>query len=178
MIQVQQFECGAQGNLVGQIIMRPNQSMSWQATKYFLILLLALSTTIACGFLVHVYWMILPFSILEVGIVAGCFYYLLHRSSWQQVIKLDPESIHVSQGYRQPELDLSWQRFYTKVHVEQPRKGWYAPKIFLRHAKTSIELGEFLNASEKERLVRYLRDLIHLADQRQTQTSDGTPGTP
>lgn len=156
-----------QQELVGTIVLRPNQSFSWQATKFFLGLLLCISLLIGSFFLAQGYWLILPFSVLEVSFVGACFYYLLRRAQWRQVIQMTPEQVHLSAGRSAPEQSYTWQRFFTKVTVTDQRHAWYPPRIHLQHRDEHVELGAFLNTQEKDELVGHLRRLIRLADQRQ-----------
>ena len=157
------------GGYVGQIVIRPNQSFTWRASKIFLGLLLILSLAIGISFLLRGYWMILPFSILEVSVVSACFFIILRRSQHQQVIAISTEHIRVEEGRKAPERVVDWQRYFTKVVVEKPRYQWYNIAIKLRHRDQEIELGRFLNANEKEELVEKLRSLIHLANNRQVE---------
>ncbi len=156
---------------VGRIVLRPNQSLSWQATKLFLGLLLCLSLAIATFFLLQGYWMILPFSLLEMSVVGGCFYYLSRRAQWQQVIDFSPEVICLTAGRKGPEEVYRWQRYFTKIMVSEPERRWYAPRIHLQHRQEEIELGAFLNAEEKNQLVKHLQHFVRLADQRQVVRS-------
>lgn len=158
------------GAFVGRIIIRPNQSFTWRASKIFLALLLALSLAIGISFLIRGYWMILPFSILEVSVVAACFLLILRRAQQQQVIAISTDQIRVEEGRTRPERVVDWQRYFTKVIVEHPGNSWYNTAIKLRHRDEEIELGSFLNASEKEELVTKLRSLISIANNRQVQS--------
>ena len=168
MVGFERFgEDNTDSNLVGRIILRPNQSLSWQASKYFLLLLLMLSLAIASGFLLQGYWMILPFSLLEVTIVAACFYAILRRSRMQQVIEFSPNEVHFAEGQAKPETRVLWPRYFTKILIEQAPQSWYAPEIRLTYKDAAIELGSFLNADEKDQLIDALKELVALADHRQ-----------
>ena len=149
----------------GMIVLRPNQSMSWQAMKIFLGALLLLSLTIAISFLAQGYWLILPFTILEVSVVSFSFFYLLKRSQQQQVIELTQEDITISEGIRRPDRVWRWQRFFAKVIVNEPRYAWHPKRIEIRHQGDSIEIGSFLNVTEKEELINALGKLIQKANQ-------------
>lgn len=169
MIETAQFNDHS-ANLVGHIVVRPNQSFTWRASKYFLLLLLILSSGIGLSFLARGYWMILPFSIIEVTVVAVCFYVILRRNRRQQVIEIFEDKIEVAEGANQPERRVSWQRFFTKVVVTAPSHPWHGPAIKLRHRNEEIELGGFLNLEDKQALVKSLDSLIHLANQRQVMS--------
>jgi len=76
MVSVEYFDDAERRAYVGQIVLQPNNSMTWQATRYFLLTLMLISFTMATLFLWQGYWMILPFSVLEMSIL-----FLLHRST-------------------------------------------------------------------------------------------------
>ena len=152
--------------ILGTIILRPNQSFTWRSSKIFLGMLMILSMAIAITFLVRGYWMILPFSLLEVSIVAACFFVILKRTQQQQVIAISQDTIRVEEGAKRPEKVVAWQRYFTKVVVEPPRYPSYSITIKLKHRDHEIELGGFLNSEEKKELVASLSDLIHRANHR------------
>ena len=58
----------------GIIILRPNNSWSWRANVLFLSVLMGVSMSIAFGFLLAGAWVVLPFSLLEMAVVAYCIY--------------------------------------------------------------------------------------------------------
>ncbi len=156
--------------LVGRIIMRSNNSLSWRATKYFLALLLTISMTIALFFTLQGYWMILLFSALEMCVVSGCFYLIVRRAQQQQVVEFTPEHIRVEAGRRNREVSIRWQRFFTKILVQPAKHPWYDTQVQLRCRDQAVELGPFLNAEEKQQLVSDLQVLVALADECRTRT--------
>lgn len=167
-LELNNDESGEQAeSFVGRLVLAPNHSSTWRKTSYFLLLLLALSLTIAFGFTIQGYWMILPFSILEVSVVATCFYFLARRARYREVIEFSTDEVIITSGIKGPERRYHWPRFFTKIMVHAPRYAWYAPTIELRHRNENIEVGSFLNPAEKTALVKHLHQLIKLADANQ-----------
>ena len=162
-----QFIEAAQATQVGTLVLRPNQSMTWRATLYFIGLLALVSLTIAVSFTAQGYWLILPFTLIELIAISACFYYLLQRSQRQQVIEFFTDAVHISSGRRAPETAHVCERYFTKIFVKPARHAWYAPKVLLKHKQDTVELGEFLTANEKQELIRHLHRLVQLANERQ-----------
>ena len=158
-----------EAQLVGRIVLRPNQSISWRATQMFLLLLLGVSVAIGTFFLIQGYWMILFFNLLEVSVVTFCFMLLIWRNQQQQVIEFSAEEITFSSGRYQKQVQHNWQRYFTKIMIYPPKHAWYTSKVYLRHRDQSVELGGFLPQLEKQQLISDLRRLVNLADQRQLQ---------
>lgn len=154
-------------NLVGQIVLRPNNSMTWQAARFFLATLMLLSFTMAIAFTWQGYWMILPFTALEMSILVGCFYYLGRRNQTQEVVSMGPQQVVLEIGRAEPEVRREWQRFFTKVLVEAPKHPWYPSKVALRCRDEEHEIGAFLTAADKKELITALQRMIAEADRRQ-----------
>ena len=151
-------------NPVGHIVLQPNNSMTWTALKFFLTTLLTISFCIAIGFSIQGYWMILPFTVLEMSIVGGCLYYIARRNHYQEVLYFSAQEIIVETGRTQIDQVIRWPRYFAKFLVERSPHPWYAEKIFLRRADEQIELGRFLTQPEKRELLSKLREMIAAAD--------------
>ena len=170
MVQTEIFEPdnSQHPNCVGQIILRPNNSMGWRATKYFLATLMLLSFTVASVFTWNGYWVILPFTILEMSILSGCLYLVLRRNFIQEVVTFTPDEVILQVGRREPEYHRRWQRFFTKIMVKKAKHPWYSNRITLRCREEEREIGRFLTSDDKQALVRDLYALVRAADDRQT----------
>jgi uncharacterized membrane protein len=151
-------------NVVGTITMQPNQSMSWKALRYFLIFMMTVSFSIAFAFTAMGYWVVLPFTALEMAVLTYCLWLCLRRSSIQEVLSLTPETIKLEVGIKQPQNTYQWQRFFTKIQVQPAFHPWYRKKVSLVHKGTELEIGRFLNPDEQKELLDFLRTLIRRAD--------------
>ena len=164
MVSVEYFESQEPRSYVGQIVMQPNNSMTWQATQYFLLTLIAISMTMATLFLFKGYWMILPFSVLEMSVLCACFYYIVRRNQTLEVVRFGADEVVIEIGRRAPESRYVWQRFFTKVMVHPPRHPWYPSRIALRYRGEEHEIGKFLTAEDKQQLLSEIRRMIAVAD--------------
>ena len=150
--------------IVGTITMQPNHSMSWKALRYFLLFMMTISFSIALAFTAMGYWVVLPFTALEMALLSYCLWLCLRRSSLQEVLSLTPETITLEIGIRHPQKTYTWQRFFTKIQVQPAFHPWYRKKVSLVHKGTELEIGRFLNADEQDELLDSLRRLIRQAD--------------
>ncbi len=164
MIQTTRFDVGQRDAVVGRIVLRPNNSLSWRATKLFLIGLTVLSLTVAGGFLLQGYWMILPFTLVELTIISTCFYVIARRTQRQEVVAMSADSIYVESGVDRVDRRVAWQRFFTKILIVPGRHPWHSPRIELRHRNDVLEIGGFLAQDEKQTLAEELRSLVRDAD--------------
>lgn len=170
MVSTQYFDntqTGHNNPYVGQIVIRPNNSMGWQTARYFLATLMIISLTMATAFLLQGYWMILPFTLLEMTFLLGCFYYLIRRNQTQEVLFFAADQVVMEIGRNAPEVRYEWQRFFTKVLVETPRHPWYPSRVSLRYRDQEYEIGRFLNPEDKQTLIRELKRMVAAADAQQ-----------
>ena len=150
---------------VGRIILRPNNSMGWRATRAFLITLMGVSFSVAAAFTLHGYWVILPFTALEMGLVGAALYYVVRRNYVQEVLTFTPDEVLIQVGRDKPKFERRWQRFFTKIMVHPPKHPWYPNRVALRCRNEEWEIGQFLTIEDKQALVRDLRALVRAADE-------------
>ncbi len=149
---------------VGQIVLQPNHSMSWRALKYFLGFMMILSFGIAITFMFFGYWLVLPFTGLEMGVLSYCLWLCLRRGSLQEVITFSAQEVRLETGIDAPDQTEIWERFFTKIHVTQAIHPWYRKTVELVHRGDSFEIGAFLTSPEKEELIESLYDMVRRAD--------------
>jgi uncharacterized membrane protein len=147
---------------LGQIVLQPNQPWSWRANTYFVGTLLGVSLIIASSFAMRGYWLVLPFSLVEMFALLGCLYYCVRRATLQEVLTFSADELIVETGHRRPEHVYRYRRFFTRFMIEPPAHPWYEPRIEIREREQRLEIGRFLRADEKRDLIAHLRQMIHL----------------
>mgnify|MGYP006135813443 FL=1 len=174
MITTEEFEFDPDGR-VGSITLQPNQSMSWRAFKYFILFMMLLSFGIATAFAVMGYWVILPFTALEMSVLSYCLWLCLRRTSMQEVISFSGEEIRLEAGVKTPTEIVTCQRYFTKIHVERAIHPWYRKTVSLVHRGEKREIGNFLTQDEQEKLIDTLNHLVRRADLAQRSSPTATP---
>ena len=87
----------------GRIILRPNHSWSWRYNLYLLYTLATISGLVSMGFLLAGAWIILPFSIIELSVLAACMYYCTKQCNQQEVITVSDEAVQIELGHKRVE---------------------------------------------------------------------------
>ena len=82
----------------------------------------------------------------------------------QEVISFSGEAIRLEAGVKTPTEIVTWQRFFTKIHVERAIHPWYRKTVSLVHKGESREKGNFLTQDEQEKLIETLNHLVRRAD--------------
>lgn len=144
----------------GLIILRPNASWSWRANLYLLYTLLAVSLTVGVGFAFMGAWMILPYSILELSVLFLCIYVCVQKCNRQEVIKVEEHEVTVEKGIKRPNDTQSYHRLWAKFIVKPPRHPWETEIITFASHGQELELGGFLNRSDKQQLIADLKRVV------------------
>lgn len=139
------------------ITLLPNRSATWQETR--LLLFFLCGTTLAIGvFWTFVgFWAVLPFSGIEAALVAFILYRVCCGTYQRQVITLTTDRILVQSGMRLPRHSWHLQRDSAGISVEAPSHPMDAPRLKLFDNDCSIEVGNFLNKSDRELALEELR---------------------
>lgn len=158
------------------IVLRPNQSWTWRANTYFIGTLMTISLTVATAFTVQGFWMILPFTVLELSVLTSCLYYCVRRTHITEVLRLNRDELVFERGINTPTQRHAFDRYFTRFFVKPPRHPWYRKTIELKCRDQAMEVGQFLSDEEKDRLVRELRQIIHRLDSAPPDSTAADPG--
>lgn len=150
----------------GRIVLRPNRSWTWRANLLFLGVLAAVSLSIGTTFLLNGYWMILPFSLLELGALAFCLWYCVRMTHRQEVLTFSDDELTIEAGIDAPQTRRVFKRLFARFFVRRPRHPWYRTRIAVRSHGEEVTIGDFLNHDDKKDLVRALRRMVdHLSSE-------------
>ncbi|MCR9279249.1 MAG: DUF2244 domain-containing protein [Pseudomonadaceae bacterium] len=144
----------------GQVILQPNRSWSWRSNVVLLAGLSALSLTIATAFALQGAWLILPMTLLELTVVAGCIWYCVQKAYRQEVLTFSDAELVVETGHREVEKQYHFERFMTRFNITRPAHRGHRKRVMVSSRDMEIEIGEFLAEEEKDELVKTLRAMV------------------
>ncbi|MEE4302180.1 MAG: DUF2244 domain-containing protein [Pseudomonadales bacterium] len=144
----------------GRIVLRPNRSWSWRANVVFLSVITTVSLIIGTSFLLRGYWMILPFSLLEMTFLAGCLWYCVRRTHRQEVLTFTDDELQIEAGIDRPQSRHVFKRLFARFFVRRPRHPWYGPRIAVRSHGREVTIGDFLAPDDKKVLVTELQRMV------------------
>lgn len=143
-----------------QVVIRPNQSLSWRGNMVVLASLGLVMATIATGFALMGLWLVLPFAGLELLAVAVALYLTCRRLANSEVISLSPAAIRVESGYRYPESSHRVTRDWVRIDLYDRDASAQRSRLYIRSQGQAIEVGACLTDEEREKLARELRRLL------------------
>lgn len=141
---------------LARIILQPNQSISWRATRHFYISLVFIIAVIASGLTALGFWLILPFAGLELLLLGSGLYIVARKGQQREVISLTSDEVFVERGHLQPEQQWKFLRVWATVILEQCPKQWYPSRLLIRSHGKGVEIGRFLNEEERHYLATEL----------------------
>ncbi len=144
----------------GHIILTPNASWSWQANLYLLYTLMSVSLVFGIGFAMMGAWVILPYSILELSVLAVCIYICVRKCNRQEVIKVAEHEVTIEKGIRTPTEAFRYHRLWAKFVVKPAKHPWETMSIFIASHGKELELGGFLNRTDKQQLIEDLKRVV------------------
>lgn len=147
-----------------RIILQPNRSWSWRANVWFIATLMAVSLLVAAGFTSRGFWVILPFTILEMSVLTGCLYYCVRRTHITEVLYFNQHQLIFERGINRPVERFAFERYFTRFLVRPAPHPWRRKRIELKCRNRALEVGGFLGDEEKDQLIRELRRIIRKLD--------------
>jgi uncharacterized membrane protein len=141
------------------ILVRPNQSATWELNLRIIIALGAWSMLIAISFSLYGAWLILPFAGLEILALFAALYFVCRKLSLRQVIRIDADTITIEKGFYYPVVRWCFARQHTRLAVQAQTHPWDAIvlRVFSMQGDEAVEVGEFLNREESQQLLDILR---------------------
>lgn len=140
-----------------RFVICPNQSLSWDGNRRFLLAMAAVSFGIAGALSAMGFWPILPFAGLEMAALAGALYCCSRRTARCEVVEVGDTHIRVESGRRRPERSWDLQRMWAQVILDPATFRGHPTRLRLRSAGTQVEVGRDLTNEEREGLARDLR---------------------
>lgn len=141
------------------IVLSPNRSLTWEANKKILFAMFLVNMVIGLSFAAVGAWLILPFAGLEILLVGIGMYYVCWKLNFKQTITIEAESLTLQKGVYFPKEEWQWQTSQTHLLKQASRYRMSPPTLFLKHLNQRIEIGEFLNRTEKKELREHLAHL-------------------
>ena len=143
-----------------RLVLTPNCSISWRNLVIFYIANCVVLLAIGIFFTLQGLWLVLPFSGLEMLALGGAFYLTSRKVHRKEVITLDRQHTRIEKGVQR--VDESWQfdTPWTRLIDLRPGISSRRRTLALGSHGNYVEVGNFLDNSEKDRLAFTLKDCI------------------
>ena len=117
-----------------------------------------MSLALASAFAAIGAWPVLPYSVLEVAVLGGAFWWMgRHAGDWERLTVVG-DRVQIERETRGRRERQEFNRYWLRVEVEPA--GWgTTPRLRLHSAGTSCEFGAALPVAERMQVARELRRL-------------------
>jgi len=140
----------------GRLVIKANQSLSWQGNVGFILSILISSLAISLAFVAAGAWLLMPFILLEVAILSAIFYHVKNRLSVIEVISIDRDRVKVEKGRDQAEQCWEFNRKLARVLIERADEAFDAYTLTLSGEQGMLLLGTALTRADRDSLVNSL----------------------
>jgi uncharacterized membrane protein len=140
-------------------ILSPNSSLTWTQAKQVIAAFAVVELLIGGAFFWAGMIFVLPFSGLEVAVLAAVFYHCLLRGARREEVCVEPGQVVVRRGRQRVVDETQFARPWLRVELVRGQ-GWYPSRLTLRSHGQEMEIGEFLTEEERQRLARELRAAV------------------
>lgn len=158
------------GDNAQSIIVRPNASLTCYHALLFFTGIALVSLIIGTRFLLLGAWVILPFALLEMLLLAFCLRQVLRSNKRMESIRIAEDHVQLTQQDVWQEQSYRLSRHWLRVIDETGSDAefdWQPKRVLLRSHGQSHEIGSFVNNAEKKELIRWLRQALSGSSQQQ-----------
>jgi uncharacterized membrane protein len=145
-------------------VIRPNQSLSWRSAVLVYAVITCCVLGVGVFYALHGYWPVLPFAGLEVIVLGVAFYLCLYRGQIREVVTITADVVSVDKGRTLREEHWEFPRAWARINIVRAPIAWYPSRLLVAFQGQRVEIGRFLNETERQRLAMDLQDMIRRED--------------
>jgi uncharacterized membrane protein len=143
-----------------RFLIRGNCSMTLPSLVTVYGSLAVVSLGVALRVLFLVLWLVLPFTLLELGLLGGILYYLWGRRDDVEVISIADGQIRVEQRDHKGSREWSVPHYWASIELKHSKHRNHPTSLLLRSHGKDEEIGRCLTDEEREKLATELRHAI------------------
>jgi len=143
-----------------RFVLTPNRSISWPLLLRFYLFTCGVSFSIAGLFMALGFWVVMPFSGLEMLALGLGLYFSCKKIYRQEVITIDKDNIKVEKGYKNVQFERNFDRHWVKIDRLKSIGYKKNIKVMIGSHGENIEIGSFLSKQEKDSLAFELNEGI------------------
>ena len=144
--------------ITGHILIEPNRPINWRDNMRFIKWFALVSFIIALIAMYQGFFLVMPFSGLEVIIVSACLYLVYKHYTTCQVIYFTADSVIIESGKHCADSRVEYQRHWSKFLIDNNDNNTI-PRLCISSKGKQTEIGAFLNCQDKQILIDLIRNI-------------------
>lgn len=102
-------------------------------------------------------WIVLPFAILEIVLLAAGFWMFERASRYRELVQISRERFLITQESVRGKKTWKFNPFWVQFNLRLDPNDWYPSQLFVLSHGDSVEIGSCLTNQEREELLVALR---------------------
>ncbi|MBX2867219.1 MAG: DUF2244 domain-containing protein [Acidiferrobacterales bacterium] len=144
-----------------EFTIRPNASFPRPGWPWFLGLLVFVSLLIALRFAWLGFWMILPFTLLELAFLMAMVWLVKNRANFVEKVSISREQVIIEHLQKNKDAQWSFPLYWSRVELRKPGHRWYPHRLLIGTSGKWVEIGQCLNEEERAGLADAIRTEIN-----------------
>lgn len=139
---------------------RPNASFPRPGWRWLLLFLLLLSFAIALRLAWLGFWLVLPFTLLELGFLVWIIGLVRRQANYVERIRISGDKVQIAHLQKNHNRKWSFPLYWARVELKSPTHRWYPHKLLVGTSGQWIEIGQCLTDQERTDLAAAIRGEI------------------
>ncbi|MCP3689153.1 MAG: DUF2244 domain-containing protein [Gammaproteobacteria bacterium] len=141
---------------LAEFLIRPNRSMTAKGMIIFVGLVGLAIFLMALRFVLLGAWVVLPFAVLEIILLAAGFWMYERASRYRETVRVSRSNFYINkesvQGLKTSQFNPDW----VQVVLQPDPGNWYPSRLLIRSHDKQVEIGACLTDQEREALTKAL----------------------
>ncbi len=143
-----------------EFTIRPNASYPCRSWPWFLGVLVLVSMIIALRLAWLGFWMVLPFTLLELGFLVVMVQLVKKRACYIEKVSIANNKVTIAHIERNKDAEWSFPLYWSQVDLRKPNHRWYPHRLLLGSSGRWVEIGQCLTDEERSGLADAIRQAI------------------
>lgn len=145
-----------------EFLIRPNRSMTAKGMSLFVFMVGMGVFLVAIRFVLLGAWVILPFAVLEVGLLAAGFWLYERASRYRETVQVSRNSFLITQESVNACHTWRFNPHWVQVTLKLDPDDWYPSKLLIKSHGEQVEIGACLTNQEREELSTAIKQSMPL----------------
>jgi len=133
-------------------LIRPNRSMTAKGMTLFVVFVGVAVFLVAMRFVLLGAWVVLPFAMLEVALLAAGFWLYERASRYRETVQLSRKNILITQESVKGRKSWQFNPYWVKVLFLPDSNDWYPSQLIIGSHGEQVEIGVCLTNQERGEL--------------------------